>query len=414
VTFRSPGYARYALALLASANLLHYAVRNVVFHTTVYAELRSSFSLTNAELGFLGTMAFMVPHAIATLPVGWFADRFDRRRVMAIGLVVWSTGTLLFALASGFATLLVARAVTGLGCAACVPVANALICDVFPEHGKARRVSLFNFGLFLGGVVGLGCASLFGYPTAFFVVAAPGFALAYLIATLDVGTPRPASRGSRTAAVSWRSFFRDAGSTFRVRTLRWMFVGAVLMAFAAGGYLGWFIDFLYEAKQMSQGQATTLFGIALAAGLAGVLTGGILADRLYARRPGGRQLAVTIGFAAAVPCALAAIYLPRGPAFYASACLLMYFAMWYHGPVAAAVDDLAPANAAATSQGVYIFLMHLLGTAPSSWAVGWLRDQVGIEHALLLPTAAMALAAVAFAISSSGVAADLVVKASRE
>ena len=56
--------------------------------------------------------------------------------------------------------------------------------------------------------------------------------------------------------------------------------------------------------------------------------------------------------------------------------------------------------------------MHLVGTAPSSWAVGWLVDRVGVADALLLPTAAMGVAAIAFAISTTGVAADLVVKRS--
>ncbi len=408
VSFRSPAYARYALVLLASANLLHYAARSVPFHSRVYDGLRESFGLSNAELGFLGTMAFMLPHAFATLVVGWFGDRFERRRVMAIGLVVWSVGTALFALSTGFTTLVLSRAVTGIGCAACVPVANALICDVFPPERKARTVSMFNLGLFLGGVVGINVGGLCGFPLAFFIIAAPGFAVAYLVATLDV--PRQSTAGSSAAPAR---FFRDVGSVFRVRTLRWMFAGAVLMAFAAGGYVGWFEEFLEKSKGMSPGNATALLGLALLGGLGGVVCGGAFSDRLCARFASGRQIVVATGFIAAVPCAIAAIYLPRGVAFYASACLLMFFAMWYHAPVAAAVDDLSPPETAATSQGVYIFLMHLLGTAPSAWIVGWVRDRIGLDQALLVPTGAMALAAAAMALSARGVAADLVVKRTR-
>jgi predicted MFS family arabinose efflux permease len=309
------------------------------------------------------------------------------------------------ALATGFVTLLLSRAVVGLGCAACVPVANALICDVFPEEGKAQRISLFNLGLFLGGVVGIGAGGIFGFPSSLVIVGLPGLALAYLVATLDL--PDQRSGAGDASRMSVRAFARDLASAFRVRTLRWMFIAAILMAFAAGGYLGWFVDFLTRAKGMTEGEATVFFAVLLVGGLTGVLCGGIVGDRLCATRPHGRQLAVVIAFACAVPCALIAIYAPRGPVFYVSALSLLFFSMWYHGPIAAAVDDLVPSETAATSQGVYIFLMHLLGTAPSAWAVGWLVDRVGLEHALLLPTGCMALAAVGFGISCRSVADDL-------
>lgn len=406
MALRSARYGYYVLALLGSANLLHYASRNVVFHSAVLDDLRGAFDLSNAELGFFGSMAFMIPHALATLPVGWLGDRFDRRRVMAGGVVLWSAGAALGALSTGYATLLISRAVVGIGCAACVPVANALICDVFPAEGKARTISLFNLGLFLGGVVGFAAGGMFGFPASLVVVGLPGLALAYLIATMDVPS-QPIAAGD-SSRMSVRGFARDLASAFRVRTLRWMFIGAILMAFAAGGYVGWFVEFLTKTKNMTEGQATAFFGVLLVGGLAGVVIGAALSDKLFETRPYGRQLAVVIGFACAVPCALVAIYTPRGPVFYVSAFLLLFFSMWYHGPIAAAVDDLVPQDRAATSQGVYIFLMHLVGTAPSAWVVGWVVDRWSLEHALLLPTFAMALAAVGFAMSCPGVSRDLV------
>ena len=145
MALRSRTYGWYVVALLAGVNFLHYGNRNVIF--PVYDDLRASFGFTNAELGLLGS-AFMLTHALVTVPIGWAADRLDRRQVMAAGVVLWSLAGLASAGADSVGAVLASRALVGVGTAACVPVANALLCDVFPPGEKARTVSIFNLGLF--------------------------------------------------------------------------------------------------------------------------------------------------------------------------------------------------------------------------------------------------------------------------
>ena len=226
---RSRRYGWYVLALLASANFLNYANRNVVF--PMYDDLRGAFSLSNAELGLLGT-AFMVTHAMVTLPIGWAADRLDRRRVMAAGLVVWSLAALGSIFATGFYSMIASRAVIGIGTAACVPVANALLCDLFPDEQKARTVSIFNIGLFVGGVVGIALGAMVGFPLGFLVVGGPGLIIAYLVATIDL----PAPERTDTHRMSWTAFVRDTGAVLSIKPMRWMMVGAVF-----DGVRGWWV-----------------------------------------------------------------------------------------------------------------------------------------------------------------------------
>ena len=274
MAIRSRAYGWYVVALLAAVNFLHYGNRNVVF--PVYDDLRASFGFTNAELGLLGS-AFMLTHALVTVPIGWAADRLDRRKVMAAGVILWSVAGLASALANGVGAVLASRALVGVGTAACVPVANALLCDVFPPAEKARTVSVFNLGLFLGGAAGFGLGAFLGFPIAFIAFAVPGFLLAILVWVIDV----PPHRSARTPTVSWRAFGSDARAIVQIRTMRWLMLGAVLMAFAAGGFLAWFADFVAATKGMSMERATMVFGAAaLTGGLAGVVTGGVVGDRL--------------------------------------------------------------------------------------------------------------------------------------
>ena len=386
---RSRAYAGYVLGLLALLNFFNYANRNVVF--PMYDDLRATFGFSNSELGLLGTV-FMLSHALFTVPIGWAADRLDRRRVMALGAALWAASALGSAAAMGLGSMLVSRALVGIGTAACVPVANALLCDVFPPHEKARVVSVFNVGLFVGGAAGFGFGAWLGFPGGFIAVALPTVAIAAMVSIMDVPPRRDMSH--EAPATSWRAFVSDAVGVLAVPTMRWAILGAVLMAFSAGGYLAWFADFIRQSKHMSIEKATVVFGVcALTGGLAGVLTGGAVGDYLQRRYPYGRLATMSIGFTVAVPFALLAIFVDSGAVFYASAWLMMYFVTWYHGPMAAVVDDLVPDERAATAQAVFIFIMHLVGTAPSSWVVGILADEVGLRWALMAPTLALLLAA---------------------
>lgn len=403
---RSRSYGWYVLGLLASANFLNYGTRNVVF--TMYDDLRGAFAFSNAELGLLGSV-FMVSHALVTVPFGWAADRTDRRRVIAAGILVWSVANLASALASGLGTMLVSRAAAGIGTAACVPVANALLCDVFPSSEKARTVSFFNLGLFLGGGAGFAIGATLGFPYGFLALAGPGLLMLVAVARVDV--PARSTHVQRPA-VSWRAFWRDLGGVWRIPTMRWLIPGSVLMAFAAGGFLAWFADFLVQTRSMSPTRATAMFGaVALTGGLAGVLAGGIIGDRLQRARPYGRLATMSLGFAASVPFGIVALFIEPLLVFLPAAWLMMFFITWYHGPMAAVVDDLVPRERAATAQASFIFLMHLVGTAPSSFVVGLLVDEVGVRYALLLPLGSVVAAAAVLAGGWRHVEADCAITA---
>ena len=393
--------AYWALGLLAFANLINYADRNVV--TPTYDDLRARFGFSNDELGLLGTV-YMVGHAIGTLLFGWFGDRFDRRRVIAYALLAASLACGLGVIATGLGTLAATRFVVGVGTAAVVPVANSLLGELFDGPRKASSLSLFNLGLFIGGVVGFGGGAALGFPFALWVLAALGVAIAIAIRHLHV----PARRADDLPLLTWDKFVRQSRELLRLRTMRWILVSTTVMAFAAGGYLAWFLDFLQKDKHMGTLESQILLLAALVGGLAGVIAGGRIADRMLRRRPDGRLVTIVLGMTMTVPTALGCIFLPLGVPMYGVAVATMFFISWYHAPMAASVDDLATDDRAATAQSLVIFLMHLLGTAPASWIVGRLMGPLGRKGAMLVPTGCVAIATVCMVMSLSSFERDRV------
>jgi MFS family permease len=394
------------LVVLALANLVSYAARNALF--AVYPDLHTRLHIDDAQIGLLQTV-FMIPHAAATLPFGWAGDRYDRRRVIIAGVLLASIAGAAGALGHSYGGLALSRACVGLGTAAVVPVANSILAQIFEGPHKASRLSIFNLGLFLGGVTGFAAGIAFGFPLVVIALAAPGIVLAGLIGGLPVpehAEPPPTIPWWRYLAQFVTRFAGEARSLLRIRTLRWVMASTTAMAFAAGGYSAWLKEFLTRDKHMTESQATTLLSLALCGGLSGIVVGGRIADRMRARLASGRLWTIVIGMTLTVPCAILSIELPKGPALYAVGIATLFFISWYHAPMAASVDDLAPSGRSVAAQGLVIFTMHMLGTAPSSWVIGEFSERSTLHVAMWVPTIALAVAALCMVIATRGFAAD--------
>lgn len=395
------------LVILALTNLVSYALRNALF--AVYPALRVRYGVTDAELGLLTTV-FMLPHAAATSVFGWAGDRFDRRRVIALGLVVASIAGVLGALMPTLETLAVTRTIAGLGTAAVVPVANSILGQIFEGEKKASRMSIFNLGLFLGGAAGFGLGIALDFPLVTVAIGVPGIALAAAVVALGI-PPRDGGTKEGRFASFVAEFIADAKVLLAIRTLRWMVVSTTTMAFAAGGYNAWLNDFLIapiakSGKGMTQGAAGGLFGLAMIGGLAGIVVGGRLADKLGKAGGAGRLWTIVAGMSLTIPAAAASILLPAGPVLYVAGFFTMFFISIYHAPMAASVDDLAPFRMSVAAQGLVIFTMHMLGTAPSSYVIGLVSDATNLQTALWVPTGMLAVAAGSMMIATRTFSAD--------
>jgi sugar phosphate permease len=123
--------------------------------------------------------------------------------------------------------------------------------------------------------------------------------------------------------------------------------------------------------------------------------------------PTGRLLVIVAGMSLSLPAAMASIVLPPGAGLYVTGWLTLFFMSWYHAPIAVSVDDLAPPAHTAAAQGLVIFTMHLVGTAPSSWILGLVSDRWSLYTAMWVPTVAIVLAALAMLVATRTFSADV-------
>ena len=164
--------------------------------------IKADLGLSDAQIGFLYGTAFAVFYALFGLPLGRLADVWDRRRLIALGLTVWSIMTALSALARNFGQLTAARIGVGVGEASANPAAYSLLSDYFPPSRRASVLGIYSSGIYIGAGIGLGIGGLIvnqwdaafahtaapfglrGWQVAFMAVGLPGLLLALWVSTL--------------------------------------------------------------------------------------------------------------------------------------------------------------------------------------------------------------------------------------
>ena len=104
--------------------------------------------LSVAITAYLVTLAVLIPVS------GWIADRIGARTVFAVAIVVFTLASVLCAVSTTLAELVVARVLQGASLGV-VPLGISIMRDLLPEGRVGSGVALMSSSLGIGGAVGL-------------------------------------------------------------------------------------------------------------------------------------------------------------------------------------------------------------------------------------------------------------------
>jgi MFS family permease len=108
--------------------------------------------------------AYVVGAVIGALLFGWLTDRFGRRLVFYLTLIVYLTGVFLTAASWNFLSFAAFRAITGLGIGGEYAAINSAIDELIPARYRGRIDLLINGSFWLGAAAGSGASLLFLNP----------------------------------------------------------------------------------------------------------------------------------------------------------------------------------------------------------------------------------------------------------
>jgi DHA1 family bicyclomycin/chloramphenicol resistance-like MFS transporter len=134
-----PSFAEFVLVIALMMGLISLSIDNLL---PAFETIRSDFGVADANRMQLILTAYMGGFAVMQLVWGPVSDTIGRRKVLMLGLVIYTAGTLLAIFSRNFETLLAARAIQGLGGAAARVLSVAIIRDRYNGRDMARVMSL--------------------------------------------------------------------------------------------------------------------------------------------------------------------------------------------------------------------------------------------------------------------------------
>ncbi len=291
------------VALLWPVALLNYLDRQMLaaMKFSVMTDIPSIGS--EANWGFLPAV-FKWVYAILSPVGGYLADRYSRRRVIAVSLFVWSAVTWATGHMHTFDQLLVTRALMGISEACYIPAALALIADFHLGPTRSRAIGLHQMAIYVGVMIGGFSGYVadnpdLGWRVAFSSAGVVGVIYAVpLMFWLRKHNPPPAAARHElkpSPVTALRELLTNGSFILLVLYF-------TLPALAGWVVKDWMPAILKQQFNIGQGKAgvsATLF-VNIAA-LVGVLVGGWLADGWMRRSERGRIFVSALGMGLIIP-----------------------------------------------------------------------------------------------------------------
>jgi EmrB/QacA subfamily drug resistance transporter len=220
-----PGQHRVLLAVLAIAQLM--VILDISAVNVALPDLAKDLGIDRGDISWTITSYSLIFGSLLLLG-GRAADLIGRRRMFLTGLAVFTTASLMTALASGAASLFAARAGQGLGAAMLSPAALSIIMATFKGPERTRALAVWGavggagaaIGVLLGGVL----TELIDWRAIFLINLPVGIAVAAMtrhVVPADIERPR------------WR------GLDLRGAVLATGGLGAVVFAISRAADAGW-------------------------------------------------------------------------------------------------------------------------------------------------------------------------------
>ena len=372
----SPAVRNYALGVLVVVYTFNFIDRQIL--SILLEPIKRDLGLSDSALGMLTGFAFALFYATLGIPIARFADRSNRRNLIAWALAIWSAMTAVSGLAQNFWHLLLARIGVGVGEAGCSPPAHSILADYFPTENRATALGIYSlgipFGILFGFIAGGWLNEFFGWRVAFFIVGVPGLLLAILVRFTLREPPRGMAEG-RVADEEQPTIMETFRFLWSKHSFRHMAVGGGLTAFVGYGVITWVPSFLIRSYGMSTGDVGTYLGLILGIpGGIGIALGGYLADRYGSRDTRWYLWIVSVALIASTPLFFG-VYL-SSTAFASLMFLILPILLgnFYQATTFSQTQGLVSLRMRSVAAAVLLFILNMIGLGAGPQAVGILSD----------------------------------------
>lgn len=403
-TRASQRHRTYAVALLVLVYFFYMVDRQAI---VISQELvKREFGISDTQMGLVTGTIYGIAYALAGLPLGWAADRFNRKKLLA-GLVgIWSALTAACGLSSSYVHLAIARLGIGAAEAGGAPAALSILSGMFPPERRATVSSIFFAGSGLGAIAsfmaGGYIAAHYGWRAVFILYGVPAVVLALLI----LFTIREPAREPMESAGKQNRPLKDIVDTLRRPGLMPLYIATAFSTLSVTGIWTWMVPFFMRTYGLDL--ATTGLIVALGTGLfstVGMVTTSMLSDRLRRRSHRAPLYVVIIGSLVHLLLGLLVLSSQDLTVTVIGLCGMGAVMLVNVGPTNAIISEVAPPHARGIGFALFTFVSNVIGSGIGPLAVGLLSDHLGgtgtaLRHAMMIVLLSQLISVAAFWMAS--------------
>ncbi|KAM3724548.1 Protein spinster [Dirofilaria immitis] len=421
-----------SIVVLLLINLLNYMDRFTI--AGVLTQIQKYFNIDDSSAGLLQT-AFIVFYMVFAPVCGYYGDRYNRKFIIEIGLIIWMIAVLLSTLCgpTHFYLFLLCRGIVGIGEACYVTVAPTIIADMYRGNRRSSALMVFYFAIPVGSGLGYATGSVFSLWTKTWqwgVRLTPIFGIICFLLLLFV-IEEPVRGEVEHVNPMPSSFLADIKYLFTVPTYIITTLGLTSVIFVTGCLAWWTPTLLQYAWAVHHGtsyisnevkaEVGLIFGIITClAGFLGVFSGSVLSQ--IWRSGFGNVLANThadlhvcaLGSLLAVPFLYFALVLSTQ---YTILCWIFIFFAITGCCVNSAINvdilmSVISLRRRSIATAIQTLISHLFGDAFSPYLIGAVSDAlrgherstlahfIALQHSLFLPSFVLCFGSLLYLVSS--------------
>jgi len=237
--------------------------------------------------------AFFLGYGFMQIPGGLFADRWGPRRMITIGVTLWSVFSILTGVARNVATLVAVRVLFGLGEGVHPPAAFKALSAWFSSAERARAngvvMSSNVIGPIIAPIVFAAVAGALGWRGTFVLVSVPGFVVAALVYWYLRDTPAEHPKVTRAEL---DEIVRDQRTGERIRLselLRYKSLWQLFFVYFTWdatwwGFQAWLPTYLYSERGFTLIKTGAVAAFPFMAGFVGMLLSAWVSDKTGRRK----------------------------------------------------------------------------------------------------------------------------------
>jgi len=378
-SYGSARYSWYVVMLLAAVYACHSMDRGMA--GILVEPLRHEFHLNDKQLGLFTGLAFGLSFSIAVLPMGYIADRVNRKNLLALIVLLWSGMTALGGLTRNFAQLVAMRLAVGASEAGAAPLALPMLSDIFPPHKRAFALGVFYtsspIGGFLAAIIGATVAANYGWRAALVVAGIPGIVLAALL-FLTVREPKRGGSDGAVVAEKPPGMLESFRFLFRTPAVFCLMCACALMGLLNITIGVWTMSFFMRVHQVPLAQASLILGIG--GGLIGMMSPpvmGWLADRLTLRNVRWPLRIVAIAALSSFALTLVMLFTPSLLVAIGAFVIADFLRHGYTPPTYSVLMTSTPAHMRGGVMSILQLMTNLVGFGLGPFVTGALSDYYG-------------------------------------